>query len=60
MCDSDNHQGFIVDTSFTRRSVVLTMSSAAAVAGLPACACTAAVTETDVMVPTPDGSAEPA
>ena len=23
MCDSDNHQGFIVDTSFTRRSVVL-------------------------------------
>ena len=36
MCDSDNHQGFIADTSFTRRSVVLTMSSAAALAGLPA------------------------
>jgi carboxymethylenebutenolidase len=60
MCDSDNHQGFIVDTSFTRRSVVLTMTSAAVVASLPACASTAAVTETDVMVPTPDGSADAA
>jgi carboxymethylenebutenolidase len=58
MCDSDNHQAFIVDTSFTRRSVVLTMSSVAAVASLPAYAATANVTETDVMVPTPDGSAD--
>ena len=58
MCDSDNHQGFIADTSFTRRSVVLTMSSVAAVASLPACASAANVTETDVMVPTPDGSAD--
>ena len=33
MCDSDNQGPFIVDTSFTRRSVVLTMSSLAAVAG---------------------------
>jgi carboxymethylenebutenolidase len=58
MCDSDNHQGYIVDTSFTRRSVVLAISSAAAVAGLPTAALAANVTETDVMVPTPDGSAD--
>jgi carboxymethylenebutenolidase len=57
MCDSDNNQG-IVDTSFTRRSVVLTISSIAAVAGLPAAALAADVTETDVMVPTPDGKAD--
>src|SRR5215213_8450561 len=60
MCDSDNHQGFIADTSFTRRSVVLTMSSAAAVAALPGAALAANVIETDVMVPTPDGSADAA
>jgi len=60
MCDSDNHQGFIVDTSFTRRSVVLTLSSVAAVAGLPTAAFAANVVETDVMVPTPDGSADAA
>ncbi|MES2327338.1 MAG: dienelactone hydrolase family protein [Pseudomonadota bacterium] len=58
MCDSDNHQGYIVDTSFTRRSLVLTMSSLAAVASLPARAAAANVVETDVMVPTPDGSAD--
>jgi carboxymethylenebutenolidase len=58
MCDSDNHQGYIADTSFTRRSVVLTMTSAAAVAGLPTAALAANVTEKDVMVPTPDGSAD--
>jgi len=57
MCDSDSNQG-LVDTSFTRRSVVLTMSSAAAVAGVPGSALTANVTETDVMVPTPDGKAD--
>jgi carboxymethylenebutenolidase len=60
MCDSDNHQGFIADTSFTRRSVVLTLSSAAAVAALPGAALAANVIETDVMVPTPDGSADAA
>jgi len=32
MCDSDNHQGYIVDTSFTRRSLMLTMSSLATAA----------------------------
>jgi carboxymethylenebutenolidase len=60
MCDSDNHQGYIVDTSFTRRSVVLTMSSAVAIAGLPTAALAANVVETDVTVPTPDGSADAA
>jgi carboxymethylenebutenolidase len=60
MCDSDNNQGCIVDTSFTRRSVVLTMSSAAAIAGLPTAAFAADVVEKDVMVPTPDGSADAA
>jgi carboxymethylenebutenolidase len=60
MCDSDNQQSFIVDTSFTRRSVVLTMTSAAALAGLPTAALAANVTETDVMVPTSDGSADAA
>src|SRR5437763_10300300 len=60
MCDSDNNQGDIADTSFTRRSVVLTMSSAVAVAGLPTSALAANVVETDVMVPTPDGSADAA
>ena len=58
MCDSDNQGSFIVDTSFTRRSVVLTISSIAAVAGLPGAAFAADVVETDVMVPTPDGSAD--
>ena len=58
MCDSDNHQGFIADTSVTRRSVVLSMSSAAAVAALPGAALAANVVETDVMVPTADGKAD--
>ena len=61
MCDSDNHQGFIADTSVTRRSVVLTMSSAAALAALPGEALAASkVVETDVMVPTADGKADAA
>ena len=60
MCDSDNHQGYIADTSVTRRSVVLTLSSVAAAVGLPSAVLAADVTETDVMVPTPDGSADAA
>src|SRR3954452_8764623 len=60
MCDSDNHQGFIVDTSFTRRSLVLSMSAAAAVTGLPTAAFAADVVEKDVIVPTPDGHADAA
>jgi carboxymethylenebutenolidase len=59
MCDSDNNQG-LVDTNFTRRSVVLTLSSAAAAAALPPAALAANVVETDVTVPTPDGSADAA
>jgi carboxymethylenebutenolidase len=58
MCDSDSDKSFIVDASFTRRSVVLTMSSVAAMAGLPGAAFAANVVETDVMVPTPDGKAD--
>jgi carboxymethylenebutenolidase len=58
MCDSDNHQGYIVDTSFTRRSVVLTLSSVAAAAALPGAALAAKVIESDVTVPTADGSAD--
>jgi carboxymethylenebutenolidase len=58
MCDSENNQSFIVDTSFTRRLVVLTISSAAVVTGLPTAALAANVVETDVMVPTPDGEAD--
>jgi len=58
MCDSDNHQGFIVDTSMTRRTAVLALSSVAAAAALPVVAMAADVTETDVMVLTPDGKAD--
>jgi carboxymethylenebutenolidase len=59
MCDSDNNQGFIVDTSVTRRSVILTISSVAAVAGLPAEAFAAAkVAETDVTIATGDSNAD--
>ena len=58
MCDSDNNQGYIADTSFTRREAVLAMSAAAAAAGLPTAAFAADVVETDVMVTTPDGKAD--
>ena len=58
MCDSDNHQGFIVDTSMTRRTAVLALSSVAVAAALPSVAMAADVTEIDVMVPTPDGKAD--
>jgi carboxymethylenebutenolidase len=58
MCDRDNDQGFIVDTSISRRSVVLAITSAAAISGLPTAALAGGVTETNVMVPTPDGKAD--
>lgn len=59
MCDSDNHQGFVADTSVTRRSIMLSLSSAAAAAALPGAALAASkVVETDVMVPTADGQAD--
>ncbi|MEO7814754.1 MAG: dienelactone hydrolase family protein [Sphingomicrobium sp.] len=57
MCDRDSKQ-FIVDTSFTRRSVVVGLSSVAAAAGLPAATRATKVVETDVMVKTPDGQAD--
>ena len=59
MCDSENNESFIVDASFTRRSVVLGMSSAAAAAALPSAAsATTRVIETDVNVTTADGPAD--
>lgn len=57
MCDSDD-KGFIVDTSVTRRSVMISLSSVAAAVGLPSAALAANVVETDVMVKTADGSAD--
>lgn len=59
MCDSDKNRSFIVDTSVSRRTMVLSLSSAAAVAalGTPAFAATG-VTERDVTIKTPDGSAD--
>jgi len=65
MCGDGNHQGFISDTSLTRRTVLLTMGAVAATSGLPARAFaedTGArpVTEKDVSVKTADGSADAA
>jgi carboxymethylenebutenolidase len=61
MCDSENNESFIVDTSFTRRLVVLGMSSVAAAAALPTAALAAGkVIEADVSVKTADGSADAA
>jgi carboxymethylenebutenolidase len=60
MCDSDDHIDFIVDSSLTRRSVLVSLSSVAAVTALPATAFAASVIETDVMVKTADGAADAA
>ena len=57
MCDRDS-KSFIVDTSVTRRSVVLGLSSVVAATGLPSAALAGNVTETDVMIKTADGSAD--
>lgn len=58
MCDSDSGR-FIVDTSLTRRSMVIGLSSAAAAVGLPGCAVAASnVIARDVLVPTADGQAD--
>ena len=59
MCDSDD-KGFIVETSVTRRSVVVGLSSVAATVGLPTAAMAANVVETDVTVKTADGLADAA
>ena len=65
MCGNGNHQGRIADTSVTRRTMMLTMSAAAAAAGvaMPAFADDPGakpVTEKDVSVRTADGSADAA
>ncbi|HEY7006774.1 MAG TPA: dienelactone hydrolase family protein [Sphingomicrobium sp.] len=65
MCGNGNHQGFISDTSVTRRTLLLTLSAVAASGGLavPAFAEDAGakpVTEKDVSVKTADGSADAA
>ena len=36
MCENGNHQGFIADTSVTRRTLLLTIGAVAAASGMPA------------------------
>jgi carboxymethylenebutenolidase len=65
MCGDGNHQGFIADTSVTRRTLLLTLSAVAAAGGVavPAFAEDSGarpVTEKDVSVKTADGSADAA
>ena len=57
MCDSDD-AAFIVDTSLTRRGLVVGLSSVAAAIGLPDLALAAKVVATDVTVKTADGAAD--
>lgn len=65
MCGEGNHQGFVADTSVTRRSVIISMSALAAAGGvsLPAFAedpGARPVTEKDVTVRTADGNSDAA
>lgn len=65
MCGDGNHQGFIPDTSVTRRSFLLTLSAATAAAGSASCASAYdpdawPVAEHDVSVTTADGNADAA
>ena len=65
MCGSDTHQGHIVDTSITRRSLLATLATVAAAGGIGGKAIAAdpgakTVTERDVAVKTPDGNADAA
>ena len=60
MCDRHDRSPFIVDTSLTRRSALLGMSSVAAIAALPDAAFAASVIERDVLVRTADGAADAA
>ena len=65
MCGDGNHQGFIADTSLTRRSVLLTMGAVAASSGLSVAAFAEdpgarPVSEKDVSVKTADGTADAA
>ena len=57
MCDSDS-EPFIVDTSLTRRGLVVGLSSVAATLALPDLALAANVVETDVTVKTAAGAAD--
>lgn len=63
MCGKGNHQGFIADTSLTRRDMLLSLAAASAAGGLSTTALAAAkrplkVTARDVAVKTVDGSAD--
>jgi carboxymethylenebutenolidase len=63
MCGDGNHQGFIADTSVTRRTVMLTIGAAAAIGGLGAPALAEdpgarPVAGKDVSVRTADGTAD--
>jgi len=65
MCGDGNHQGFIADTSLTRRTFLMTVSAVTAAGGIavPAFAedrGARPVTEKDVSVKTADGSADAA
>ena len=68
MCGKGNHQGFIADTSFTRRHFLQAASALTAASGIafPAAAAAAAdadaakVTEKNVIVRTADGNADAA
>jgi carboxymethylenebutenolidase len=58
MCDNDIHQGLVEDWSVTRRMFIAT--GAAVGLSSAACAATTDVTEKDVSIQTPDGSADAA
>jgi len=63
MCGNGNHQGFIADTSLTRRTMLLTIGAVAAAGSMPAFAAdkgAGPVTERDVTVKTADGNADAA
>ncbi|HVU29581.1 MAG TPA: dienelactone hydrolase family protein [Sphingomicrobium sp.] len=63
MCGDGNHQGFIADTSVTRRAILLSLGAVAAAGGVPMAAFAEdagarPVTEKDVLVKTADGSSD--
>ena len=61
MCGDGNHQGYIADTSVTRRTVVLSLGAVAAASGMPAFAADPGarpVTAKNLLVPTADGHAD--
>ena len=63
MCGDGNHQGFIADTSVTRRTAMVTIAAVAAVGSMPAFGQDAGaqpVTEQDVSVKTSDGTGDAA